>query len=221
MATAETAKGTNTLASAHQVNYNSQDESRLSQATVTPTKAEVDDTKRIKGLDLEGCSRCDPPELITFDCDGDLILDVGEVVYEHRVNATGQTSPVTQAARTFRVCSKRLRRASPVFKRMLYGGFAEAQPPEDDKQWLVELPDDDPDALAVFCHVMHGSFEKVPSSTEVIDLELLYQITILSDKYDLLHLLRPWAWQWRVLLVDGYSNWSRTDKKMEKGLFIT
>lgn len=89
MATAETAKGTNTLASAHQVNYNSQDESRLSQATVTPTKAEVDDTKRIKGLDLEGCSRCDPPELITFDCDGDLILDVGEVVYEHRVNATG------------------------------------------------------------------------------------------------------------------------------------
>ncbi|KAH8884988.1 hypothetical protein GQ53DRAFT_605071, partial [Thozetella sp. PMI_491] len=92
----------------------------------------------------------------------------------------------------YRVCSKSLSRASKVWKAMLYGRFAERQPADITQAWVVALPDDDPAALTIFLNIIHGSFE-IP---QALELQELLNLTILSNKYDLAHLLRPWVVGW-------------------------
>lgn len=83
-----------------------------------------------------------------------------------------------------------LRRASKVFDRMLFGPFRESQQTED---WTVELPEDDPEALRVIFHAIHGNFGNLlPSPT----LSKLYDITVMADKYAMIGSLQPWGTTW-------------------------
>ncbi|KAH8883234.1 hypothetical protein GQ53DRAFT_699818 [Thozetella sp. PMI_491] len=116
-------------------------------------------------------------EMIEFDSLGDLILDVGP------------------DQSRFLVCSKSLSRASAAWKTMFYGPFAEAKPTGEAaaKDWVVQLPEDDPTALTIILDIIHGRFDDIPQTLEV---DALLNLTILTDKYDLAHLLRPWAKGW-------------------------
>lgn len=77
------------------------------------------------------------------------------------------------------------------------GSFGEGPAPsgssDEDDTWTVELPDDDPRAFRTLMGIIHSSFEHVPDSVELVEL---FQIAILTDKYDMTHLLRPWSEQW-------------------------
>lgn len=112
-------------------------------------------------------------EPIYFDPDGELYLEVGpeKVVYV--------------------VCPRSLARASPVSKRMLYGGFAEAKPATGD--WRVPLPEDNPEALELLLNIIHGHFAEIPDEIDEIEL---YEAAVLTNKYDLTHIVRPWAQPW-------------------------
>ncbi|KAK4193214.1 hypothetical protein QBC35DRAFT_468892 [Podospora australis] len=102
-----------------------------------------------------------------LDPDGDLKIAVGA---DHSTDE-----------HTFRVCSATMRRASPVWKAMLFGPWVEAKPKNGDP-WSVKLPDDDPEALGVLLAIVHGQnqHELFP---KFMTLELLYDILIVSDKY--------------------------------------
>ncbi|KUI59015.1 hypothetical protein VP1G_06241 [Cytospora mali] len=115
--------------------------------------------------------------IIHFDVDGDLRLDVGE----------------DDKVQRFIVCSKTLSRASKVFKAMLYGNFVESKPDNPGQEWAVELPEDDPKSLATILCIIHSKFSKVPN---VVTRDELYGITVLTDKYDMTEILRPWATEW-------------------------
>lgn len=117
------------------------------------------------------------PAVIHFDIDGDLNLDVGE----------GRT------AQRFIVCSRTLSRASKVFKAMLYGQFLEAQSTNKEREWVVALPADDPKSLATLLYIVHGNFNQVPST---VTRDELFQITVLTDKYYMTEVLRPWVQAW-------------------------
>ncbi|KAB5531380.1 hypothetical protein GE09DRAFT_1228182 [Coniochaeta sp. 2T2.1] len=80
---------------------------------------------------------------------------------------------------------------------MLYGGFSEARPATGD--WRVKLPEDDPEALALLLNIIHGRFEAVPL---VLPNSKIYKITVLSNKYDLTQVLRPWARRWTERFVE-------------------
>ena len=80
------------------------------------------------------------------------------------------------------VSSKHLTLASPVFKALLRGGFAEARDFQPGGNAEVTLPEDNPAALWLLLHVLHGQPNKVPSR---IDLEMLTKIAVLVDKYEL------------------------------------
>jgi hypothetical protein len=108
-----------------------------------------------------------------FDRDGDLRLEVGPDNIECVV------------------CPRALSRASPVFKNMLYGGFKESKPSKG--EWVVKLPEDDPQALFLVLHIVHGQYDKVPKT---LPEQKLYAVTVLTDKYDLTSSLRPWATHW-------------------------
>ncbi|KAI1481430.1 hypothetical protein F4774DRAFT_375338 [Daldinia eschscholtzii] len=116
------------------------------------------------------------------DPNGDLCLTVGP-----------------QAAE-FIVCSKTLARSSPFFKKMLYGGFAEGKKtqPENGKSsdWVVKLPEDNVAAMTIILNIIHGRFDKVPGYEDFVYTTHFYNLCVLTDKYDMTHVLRPWAKGW-------------------------
>ncbi|KAK4032528.1 hypothetical protein C8A01DRAFT_41027 [Parachaetomium inaequale] len=97
------------------------------------------------------------------------------------------------ATTSFNVCSAALRRASPVFKAMLFGPWAESKPTGAGEQWVVSLPEDPPAALEIVLDIMHGKVDVVPNE---IKASLFSDMLVLTDKYDLRRLLRPWTRRW-------------------------
>lgn len=95
---------------------------------------------------------------------------------------------------TFRVCSRTLARSSPVWEKMLYGRFAESKPSGSD--WVVELPDDDAEAIELLLYIAHARLDSVPAFDHTPEVEKLYQIAVFADKWDMIQFLRPWANTW-------------------------
>ncbi|KAK3337846.1 hypothetical protein B0H65DRAFT_476991 [Neurospora tetraspora] len=119
----------------------------------------------------------DTPITINIDPEGDLFLD-----------ATADPSN----RKRFRVCSQALRRKSPVWKRMLFGPWKESKP-ANDKEWVVELPDDPVRPLQIILSIIHSNFDAVPGFTSI---EIIHQVLIMTNKYDITSIVRPWSLQW-------------------------
>jgi len=156
------------------------------------------------------------PPKVSLDPKADLCLQVG-------------TSPTI----SFAVCARDLERSSPVWDRMLNGYFMESKkhrPHGDASEWIIELPDDNPRAMGVLLDIVHGRFDRVPTYdfrrlTGALMIDDLYSITVLLDKYDMMHVVRPWAGGWLRDMQDesersnsGEANWSHV---LPKSLWIT
>ncbi|KAK4125836.1 hypothetical protein N657DRAFT_280443 [Parathielavia appendiculata] len=134
-----------------------------------------------------------------IDPDGDLLLRVG--------TALGDVQPCD-----FNLCPAAMRRASPIWRSMLYGPWSEAKPTQGD--WLVELPEDKPEPVKTLVLIVHGTFAAIPKE---ISLHTLYEIIIVPDKYNLIHILGPWEpalkkWDFTsdtgsVLIMSTYVAW--------------
>lgn len=69
-----------------------------------------------------------------------------------------------------------------------------ALPRAQNDEWTVELPEDDPRAFRILMGIIHSAFaEHVPETVELVEL---FHVAILTDKYDMTHLLQPWAEVW-------------------------
>ncbi|KAI1076871.1 hypothetical protein F5B20DRAFT_554102 [Whalleya microplaca] len=132
-----------------------------------------------------------PPTRVAIDPDGDLSLIVGKIP---ELKIAGMQDQIV----TFVVCSRSLSRASAFWKTLLYGKFAESKRPESSKaeEWRVELPGDQPEPMKMLLRIIHSQFEHIPTAADPIGLRTLYQLTVLTDKYDLTRFLRPWARNW-------------------------
>ena len=89
-----------------------------------------------------------------------------------------------------------MRRASPVWEAMLFGGWSESKPaPDCNQPWIVHLPEDKAEPLSTFLAAIHGVFDH--AELYMIDLGRrpgqLFDMPTLADKYDLLRWLHPWA----------------------------
>ncbi|KAI1128335.1 hypothetical protein F5Y10DRAFT_177310 [Nemania abortiva] len=154
------------------------------------------------------CSYVPPePSRQLIDPDGDLSLQVGETRCIN-IPGDGDQGPnhEHELPVTFVVCSKTLSRASRVWKTLLYGGFAESKPScnSSASEWVVNLPDDNPKAMAAILNIIHSRFESLPQTTDLINLDDLYELTVLTDKYDLTTILRPWASIWMNFIRERY-----------------
>jgi hypothetical protein len=81
---------------------------------------------------------------------------------------------------------------------MLFGPWAEAKPADGD--WIVELPEDDPEPAKILLPIVHGRFGAV---LEDMSLDRLYGIVIFADKYDLFQIIQPLANPWVVPLEES------------------
>jgi hypothetical protein len=85
---------------------------------------------------------------------------------------------------------------------MLYGGFSESKPATG--KWVVTLHEDDYHCLMIVMHIIHGNYHRVPKDLEDCACECcemfaedhLYYIARIVDKYDMVHILQPWADAW-------------------------
>ncbi|KAK8207565.1 hypothetical protein IWZ01DRAFT_370805 [Phyllosticta capitalensis] len=113
---------------------------------------------------------------------------------------------------TFIVSSKVMSLACDAWNTMLNGQFKEAQSTSGERK--IDLPDDDPVALAILLNIAHLRFDLVPSP---ISFSLLLKVTVLTDKYDMTRVIRPWATSW----IDGLgSQLSVTSPGYEEWLWI-
>lgn len=117
----------------------------------------------------------DVSEKTIIDCHGDLHLQVGP---ERHVVV---------------VCSRALRRASVVWKTMLFGSFAESKPTYNTEEWVVRLPEDRSEPVLTVLAIIHNRFDLVPLNITAMEL---YQILVVTEKYDMAEITRPWARQW-------------------------
>lgn len=98
----------------------------------------------------------------------------------------------------FLVCSRALARSAAFWKTLLYGPFAEAKP-ADGNEWRVKLPEDHPGALEVILNIVHwpGHPEKIAA----IDLDLAFEVAVLTNKYSMTQCLAVCARNWLDVLV--------------------
>ncbi|KAI1486911.1 hypothetical protein F5X96DRAFT_652594 [Biscogniauxia mediterranea] len=139
------------------------------------------------------------PKKVVLDPDGDLSFLVGHNQPE------ASWGLMTEEPIIFVVCSRTVSRASPVWKTLVYGVFAESKRPNtsNSSEWLIELPEDNPKAMSTILNIIHSRFENLPRISDSINVVDLYHLTVLTDKYDLTTVLRPWATSWMQSLHDS------------------
>ncbi|KAH8204659.1 hypothetical protein TruAng_001134 [Truncatella angustata] len=99
------------------------------------------------------------------------------------------------ATEDYIVCPRTLARTSPVFERMLYGDFAEADPSTRAAmgEWIVRLPEDKPVTMGLFLSIIHGSYDETLRN---LSLDKIYDLTVVVHYYDATKVLRPWVEVW-------------------------
>ncbi|KAH9231483.1 hypothetical protein K456DRAFT_416695 [Colletotrichum gloeosporioides 23] len=136
------------------------------------------------GASRDGCLRDAVESVATskaycFDSRGDLILKVGEAFHK--------------GGSDFVVCSRTVARWSKVFNAMLFGGFAESIPSSRHGTWTVALPEDRIPPVFLVLAIIHGPYLTIPT---VLGRDELCELLIVTEKYDMKHILGPWASKW-------------------------
>jgi hypothetical protein len=111
------------------------------------------------------------PELVQLDSHGDVTLTIKNGA-DHQ---------------SFRVSSHAMRLASPVWKAMLTGGFAESKKTE------ILLEDDDPDTLLVVLRAAHLQYRQLPKE---LTFDQVVNLAVICDKYDTATIIRPFLKKW-------------------------
>ncbi|RYP62614.1 hypothetical protein DL771_009657 [Monosporascus sp. 5C6A] len=115
-------------------------------------------------------------DVVNFHTDSDMMV---------RVTHEGT---VTQ----FMVASSSVATASPVWRSMLYGNNARARSGKG--LWIMNI-DAEPKALSTLFNIIHYQFDKLPAE---LPLDDLFELTLLTNRYECTHLVYPWSHKWTV-----------------------
>jgi hypothetical protein len=130
-------------------------------------------------LDISKNIPMDETTVVTFAPTADIILEVR--------SPDGKTHLL--------VTSSCLALASQIFNKMLSSQFKEGvgnhSPPEH--HFLIPLPEDNADALVLFCNVIHHRMHDVPRNPS---LTCLKSLAVLCDKYDCAGVFAAWGELW-------------------------
>lgn len=148
-------------------------------------------------------------DIIPIDKHGDKYLEVGR--NSCTIDANGHHTHTT--AKTFRVCSRSLARASPVMEAMFFGRFREAH------ETHVSFPDDSPHLMDMLIRLAHGDTsgfdhlnlgEKMYSEDGGIDplstfVDEVYELLVLANKYLMTQKVGPFRSLW-IRQLDVWRN---------------
>ncbi|KAI2605319.1 uncharacterized protein GGS25DRAFT_504670 [Hypoxylon fragiforme] len=91
----------------------------------------------------------------------------------------------------FIVCSKTLRRS--------WKSLEWYHSPQEWTHGAIQMPFHNTDAVAIILRIIHSQFANIPEALDVMDF---YDLALLTHKFDLAHLLRPWAKRWFQKMED-------------------
>ncbi len=113
---------------------------------------------------------------VSFHIDGDLLI-----------KARGPDGLIL-----YNVCSANMAACSPVWRKMIYGGECQRS---CDGEWTIDMldADDSPLGLDVLFSIAHYKFHHIQKRYDVNDL---YSIALVANKYVCTHLLVPWMKEW-------------------------
>lgn len=111
----------------------------------------------------------------------------------------------------FLVCSRTLSRTAPFWKTLLYGSFSEAKP-IDGHDWRVQLPEDHPGAIEVILNLIHWPGH--PEKINAVDLDLAFEVVVLTNKYSMTQCLAPYARNWLDVLIPVPEDDFKNDKHL-------
>ncbi|KAK0726301.1 hypothetical protein B0T21DRAFT_421629 [Apiosordaria backusii] len=153
---------------------------------------------------------------ISIDNDGDLILRVGGAATLKEPNKTVEC----------KVDSTTLRRASPVFKALLFSPRVETKVKpllSDTEPWTVSLPEDEPGPFTILMGLAHAKYKFISRPWNTV---MVNGLLILADKYDMMHLLSLFTTSMREVISDEinivtapdifmnlYSSWELGDEQ--------
>ncbi|KAF4998838.1 hypothetical protein FGRMN_2893 [Fusarium graminum] len=135
---------------------------------------------------------------LTFDKYGDLKLTVG-----------------TNPSQEMLVDSHVLRRTSSIFCKMLCGPFVERKPEQGD--WKIALPEDDNKAFALLMDMAHGLYVLTAGRLEI---DKMYKLCILTNKYDMVSVLRPMEPRWSKRITLKSKSIQCQSETYRKSMFI-
>ncbi|KAI9371072.1 hypothetical protein BJX61DRAFT_544041 [Aspergillus egyptiacus] len=127
----------------------------------------------------------DGPPTHTLDDEGDVLIILRNpnepfAVYDGESSDKEEPTPEPQADVTYRVSSKHLKIASPVFKNMLSPEWKEGKKLQESGQVTIKAFSWDSDALLLFLSVLHCKAHEIDYQP---DLELLAQLAVIGDYY--------------------------------------
>ncbi|KAK3332318.1 hypothetical protein B0T19DRAFT_473232 [Cercophora scortea] len=114
--------------------------------------------------------------ILSYHVDGDLYIKVrGE-----------------EGIALYKVCSPLIAAASPVWRRTVYGG---EHPRPDHGKWIIEMIDSDDYVygLDIIFSIAHYKFHEIPTRP---DIDQLYYISKVAEKYQCTHLFIPYMEKW-------------------------
>jgi hypothetical protein len=76
---------------------------------------------------------------------------------------------------------------------MFTHGFSEGEGLSSSAPRLIPLPDENPPAMALLCHILHFRTGAIPMER---DVAALAELAILCDKYDCAGSVKPWSLLW-------------------------
>ncbi|KAH7027273.1 uncharacterized protein B0I36DRAFT_412707 [Microdochium trichocladiopsis] len=135
------------------------------------------------------------PAIQTIDKRGDLWLLVGEDI-----------SSDEHPAANFQVCSRTLARCSPVFDRMLFGGFVESKKTGSmagQDAWTIDLPEDEPTYVKHLLDLIHGNLNTLGPQNQSDEerIRFLYGVVWVADKYAALPAIRSYVAYEAILTI--------------------
>ncbi|KAH0438211.1 nuclear pore protein-like protein [Colletotrichum camelliae] len=108
-------------------------------------------------------------------------------------DAPSDTSDAHEHTQQFLVCSKAMARISVVFCKMLFGPFSEGL---RDEQKTIDLEDAIEPMFFALC-IVHSRYDMIQTALTVKEL---FQLLVVTNKYDMTSIVRPWIHQWVPLL---------------------
>ncbi|KAM0416004.1 hypothetical protein ACHAPT_013031 [Fusarium lateritium] len=175
----------------------------LAPAEQGPTEAHVDEVLRstpTAGEESEGIHHNEQSSPARCGSIGNENIDMDSTV-QAAERTLGENPGMGHGQMCYRmlVSSPHLTQASPVFRKMLKGSFAEAVA---DNQGLYHVTAIgwDPEALVIVLDIMHGHNRSVP---RLLTLEMTAKVALIVDYYDCLEIVEVFAGIWVNALAEN------------------
>jgi len=169
----------------------------------------LEDAFTILGEEAQENKKTEPTTTVSPEAEGEHTITkataLKEITSLHPEQKDGTPNEIV-----FRVSAKHLNMASPVFQKLINGGFRESKPND---QVLLEIRTSDwnAQALLVLLDIIHGHHNDVPKE---LTQEIVAHVALIADYYDCVDIVKVFYCGWEASFDNDWeSDWPNTNNQ--------